>query len=51
MAAFVRAGTPPLLGDAAGVVGTLSAPLRVDGPDEGLYALEGLRCSAAGAPQ
>jgi hypothetical protein len=38
MAAFVRASTPPLHGDAAGAVGTLSAPLRVDAPDEALYA-------------
>jgi membrane protein implicated in regulation of membrane protease activity len=47
MAAFVRASTPPLHGDAAGAVGTLSAPIRVDAPGEVLYTLEGLRCSAA----
>ena len=48
MAAFERASTPPLQGEAAGAVGTLSAPLRVDAPDEVLYPLEGLWCSAAG---
>jgi membrane protein implicated in regulation of membrane protease activity len=47
MAAFVRASTPPLHGDAVGAVGTLSAPIRVDAPGEVLYTLEGLRCSAA----
>src|SRR5919204_3497729 len=47
MAAFVRASTPPLHGDAAGAVGTLSAPIRVDAPGEVIYTLEGLRCSAA----
>jgi hypothetical protein len=38
MAAFVRTSTPPLHGDAAGAVGTLSAPIRVDAPDEVLYS-------------
>jgi hypothetical protein len=47
MTAFVRASTPPLQGEAAGAVGALSAPLRVDAPDEVLYPLEGLRCRAA----
>ena len=47
MAAFVRASTPPLHGDAVGAVGTLSAPIRVDAPGEVIYTLEGLRCSAA----
>ena len=47
MAAFVRASTPPLHGDAVGAVGTLSAPIRVDVPGEVIYTLEGLRCSAA----
>ena len=47
MAAFVRASTPPLHGDAVGAVGTLSAPIRADAPGEVLYTLEGLRCSAA----
>ena len=47
MAAFVRASTPPLHGDAAGAMGTLSAPIRVDAPGEVIYTLEGLRCSAA----
>jgi membrane protein implicated in regulation of membrane protease activity len=47
MAAFVRASTPPLRGDAVGAVGTLSAPIRVDAPGEVIYTLEGLRCSAA----
>jgi membrane protein implicated in regulation of membrane protease activity len=47
MAAFVRASTPPLHGDAVGAVGTLSAPIRADAPGEVIYALEGLRCSAA----
>src|SRR5438132_10645131 len=47
MAAFVRASTPPLQGDAVGAVGTLSAPIRVDAPGEVIYTLEGLRCSAA----
>src|SRR5437763_3126491 len=47
MAAFVRASTPPLHGDAVGAVGTLSAPIRVDAPGEVLYTLEGLRCSVA----
>jgi membrane protein implicated in regulation of membrane protease activity len=47
MAAFVRASTPPLHGAAVGAVGTLSAPIRVDAPGEVIYALEGLRCSAA----
>src|SRR5919197_193076 len=47
MAAFFRASTPPLHGDAVGAVGTLSAPIRVDAPGEVLYTLEGLRCSAA----
>jgi membrane protein implicated in regulation of membrane protease activity len=47
MAAFVRASTPPLHGDAVGAVGTLSAPIRLDAPGEVLYTLEGLRCSAA----
>jgi hypothetical protein len=36
--------------DAVGAVGMLSAPLRVAAPDEVLYLLEGLRCSAAGTP-
>jgi hypothetical protein len=47
MAAFVRASTPPLQGDAAGAVGRLSAPIRVDAPDEVLYMLPWLRCSVA----
>ena len=47
LAAFVRASTPPLHGDAVGAVGTLSAPIRVDAPGEVIYTLEGLRCSAA----
>jgi membrane protein implicated in regulation of membrane protease activity len=47
MAAFMRASTPPLRGDAVGAVGTLSAPIRVDAPGEVIYTLEGLRCSAA----
>jgi membrane protein implicated in regulation of membrane protease activity len=47
MAAFVRASTPPLHGDAVGAVGTISAPIRVDAPGEVIYTLEGLRCSAA----
>ena len=47
MAAFVHANTPPLHGDADGAMGTLSAPLRVDAPDEVLSTLEGLRCSVA----
>src|SRR5919109_5098462 len=47
LAAFVRASTPPLQGDAVGAVGTLSAPIRVDAPGEVIYTLEGLRCSAA----
>lgn len=47
MAALLRAGTPPLSGDAIGAVGTLSAPIRVDGPGEVIYTLEGLHRSAA----
>ena len=50
MTDFVRASTPPLQGEAAGAVGTLSAPLRVDAPDKVLYPLQGPRCSAAGTP-
>jgi hypothetical protein len=41
LAAFMRASTPPVQGDAAGAVGTLSAPLHVDAPDKVLYPLEG----------
>src|SRR5205085_1204313 len=47
MAAFVRAGTAPLRGDAIGALGTISAPIRVDAPGEVIYTLEGLRGSAA----
>jgi hypothetical protein len=36
-----------LQGDAAGAVGTLSALIRLDAPDEVIYMLEWLRCSAA----
>ncbi len=46
MAAFVRAGTPPLRSDAVGAVGTLNAPIRADGAGEVIYTLEGLRRSA-----
>ncbi len=46
MAAFVRAGTPPLQGDAVGAVGTLNAPIRADGAGEVIYTLENLRRSA-----
>jgi hypothetical protein len=48
MAAFVRAGMPPLHGAAVGAVGTLSAPLRVAASDEVLSRLAG--CGAAGTP-
>ncbi|HKO24335.1 MAG TPA: hypothetical protein VJY65_06280 [Chloroflexota bacterium] len=44
MAAFVRAGVPPLHGAAVGAVGTLCAPLRVAAPDEVLSTLARLRC-------
>jgi hypothetical protein len=47
MAVLARTGMPPLQGDAAGAAGTLSAPIRLDAPDGVLYAVEGLRCSAA----
>ena len=46
MAAFVRAGTPPLQGNAVGAVGTLNASIRSDGVGEVIYTLEGLRRSA-----
>jgi len=46
MAAFVRAGTPALQGNAVGAVGTLNASIRSDGAGEVIYTLEGLRRSA-----
>ena len=46
MAAFVRAGTPPLRSDAVGAIGALNAPIRADGAGEVIYTLEGLRRSA-----
>jgi hypothetical protein len=44
VAAFARASMPPSHGAAVGAVGKLSAPLRVDAPDEVLFTLAGLRC-------
>ena|ERR671933_1076523 len=41
---------PPLHGDAVSTVSMLSAPIRIDVPDEVLSTLERLRCSVAGKP-
>ncbi len=46
MGALVRASTPPLRQGAAGAVGTINAPIRLDAAGEVLYTLEGLRRSA-----
>lgn len=47
MAALIRSSTPPLHSEAAGAIGTISAPIRPDAAGEVIYTLEGLRRSAA----